>query len=61
MDGSAETHNQMGHMKHDTKRNILRYIPTKEFVYICGKNEMAERRLRAQTETKRLVARQVMR
>ena len=58
--GSAEPRYQMGHMKHKTKRNIFRHIQTKERVYICEIIELAEKRLCAQTETKWLVARQVM-
>ena len=61
MDGSAEPRYQMGHMKHETKQNIFRHIHTKECVYICETSELAERRLCAQTETKWLVGRQVMR
>ena len=61
MDGSAEPRYQIGHVKHETKRNIFRHIQTKECVYICETSELAERRLCAQTETKWLVGRQVMR
>ena len=52
MDGSAEPCYQMGHMKHETKRNEFRYIQTKE---------LAQRPLFAETERKWLLARQVMR
>ena len=48
-----------GHTKHKAKRNIFRHIQTKN-VYICETSELAERQLYAQTETKWLVARQVM-
>ena len=60
MDGSAEPRYQMGHMKHETKQNIFRHIQTKECVCICEASELAERQLSAQTETKWLVARQVI-
>ena len=48
-----------GRTKHKTKRNIFRHIQTKN-VYIFETSELAERQLYAQTETKWLVARQVM-
>ena len=51
MDGSAEPCYQMGHMKHETKRNEFRHIQTKE---------LDQRRLFAETETKWLLARQLM-
>ena len=60
VDGSAEPRYQMGHMKRETKQNIFRYIQTKDCVYIYEASELAERQLCAQTETKWLVARQVM-
>ena len=60
MDGSAEPRYQMGHMKHETKQNILRHIQTKECVCICETSELAETQLSGQTETKWLVARQVI-
>ena len=50
----------MRHMKENTKRNIFIHIQTEESVYVCETSELAERRLCAQTETKRLVARQIM-
>ena len=46
----------MGHMKDKTKQNIFMHIQTEESVYACETIELAERRLCAQTETKRLVA-----
>ena len=52
MNGSTEPSYQMGHMKHETKRNEFIHIPTKE---------LAQRRLFAETEQKWLLARQVMR
>ena len=60
LDGSADPRKQMGHMKHKTKRNIFRHIQTKECVYVCETRDLAERRLCAQSETKRLVARHVL-
>ena len=41
MDGSADPCYQMGHMKHETKRNEFRHIQTKE---------LDQRRLFAETE-----------
>ena len=60
VDGSAKPCCQMRFMKHEMKEKIFRHIQSKECVYICETSELAERQLFAQTETKWLVARQVM-